>query len=141
MKHHAALLSILAALALGACRTQQTSAPVGLEFAHPLRLANERSWRVVADGEFVGSVVLFCAADAPSDPTRHFYSVRNPLGQELGSIDGLGRAWRLAPHASEPQWVTTGTLLEGAAAILNAGPSTHLIEVSKRESQPFSAAR
>jgi hypothetical protein len=54
--------------------------------------------------------------------------VQNVLQQELGRIDGLGRAWRHEPHEREPLWVGTGTVIEGARAILGASPNAVLDE-------------
>jgi hypothetical protein len=120
--------AVTLALSLG-CRTAEHETPAGLAGAAPVLLAPQRTWRLVENGEVVGLVVRFGACDDPSSRNKHFYSVRNPLQQELGAIDGLGRAWRYEPHSREPRWVATGTVAEGARAILVSGPSAELQEV------------
>ncbi len=124
-----ALFSLaLLAIGLGACRTTASEAPAGAAQARPIVLEAQRLWRVLEDGRVEGLVVRFAAARDPADPTRHYYSVRNPLGQELGTIDGHGRAWRFEPHQSAPRFVGTGTIVEGARAILGASASAELVE-------------
>lgn len=128
------LVLAAAALALACgCRTERTLAPAGLSTARPLLLVPQRTWRVVEAGEVRGIVVRLAPQDAPSQRSKQLYSVRNPLQQELGVIDGLGRAWRHEPHVPEPRWVATGTLLEGVRAILAAGPSAELVEARAPE--------
>jgi hypothetical protein len=125
------LVLAAAALALlSGCRTEQTLAPAGLSTSRPLLLVPQRTWRVVESGELRGIVVLMAPEDAATQRSKHLYSVRNPLQQELGVIDGLGRAWRHEPHVPEPRWVATGTLREGVSAILAAGSSADLVEVT-----------
>jgi hypothetical protein len=129
-------LALLASvLALVACRTERTIAPAGLAAARPLLLTPQRTWRVVEGGELAGLVVRLAPADDRERASKHLYSVRNPLHQELGVVDGLGRAWRHELHAAEPRWVATGTLLEGARAILGAGASAELLELSGPSSE------
>lgn len=131
-----ALFSFLTlACALSACRTTANESPAGVAQARPILLEAQRLWRVFEDGVVTGVVVRFAAADAPADPTRHYYSVRNALGQELGSIDGHGRAWRFEPHQSAPRFVGTGTVIEGARAILSAGASAELVEAELPSSE------
>ena len=121
---------VVLALALAAaCRTERSHAPAGLATSRPILLSLERAWRVVDGGDVVGIVVRFAVEREPASVAGHVYSVRNPLEQELGTIDGLGRAWRFEPHASEPRWVATGTVIEGARAILSASTSSELVEV------------
>src|SRR5262245_26057068 len=57
------------------------------------------------------------------------YVVRNPWHQDLGLIDGLGRAYRYLPHEEEPAWVGSGTVLQGAERILDAS-ECELVDVS-----------
>ncbi len=128
------LAALASVLVLGACRTERTIAPAGLAAARPLLLTPHGTWRVVEGGELAGLIVRLAPADDRERASKHLYSVRNPLQQELGVVDGLGRAWKHEPHASEPRWVATGTLLEGARAILGAGGSAELIELSGESS-------
>jgi len=124
------LSTCLLALAAGTCgcRTTVTDAPPGLDQSKPIVLSAQRVWRVESGGEIVGLIVRFGAADAPEDVTRHYYSVRNTLQQELGSIDGLGRAWKFELHESQPRFVGTGSVLDGARAILSLDGDANLIE-------------
>lgn len=124
-----ALFSLLALVGgLGACRTTSNDAPAGVAQARPIVLEAQRLWRVLELGQVTGQVVRFAAAQAPDDPTRHYYSVRNALGQELGAIDGHGRAWRFEPHQSAPRFVGTGSVVVGARAILGASEQAELVE-------------
>jgi len=118
----------LAAL-LWSCTTSQEVEPVGLALNQPVRTAPARAWRLVHEGTTLGYVVLFSDPADPERADRQFFSVRNPWQQDLGSVDGLGRAWRQVPHASNPEWVTTGSVLAGAAAILEAPPEALLEEI------------
>jgi len=74
-----------------------------------------------------GYVVLFTDPAEPERGNHQFFSVRNPWLQDIGSVDGLGRAWRLVPHSPDPEWVGTGTVLAGATSIL-AAPEGALLE-------------
>lgn len=111
---------------LAACTSTEVSEPIGIELNRPVHTEPVRAWRVVASDTTLGYVVQF--AD-PSDagPEHQFFSVRNPWQQELGSVDRLGRAWRFVPHDTEPEWLSTGTVLAGAAAILSA-PAQAVLE-------------
>lgn len=84
-----------------------------------------RAWHVVQDGRVLGILVEFEERDGP----RGFFSVRNPQHQELGMVDEHGRSWRYRPHAEEPEWLGTGTVLEGVRGILGLGPGAELVEV------------
>jgi hypothetical protein len=64
-----------------------------------------------------------------SAPEHTFFSVRNERHQELGMIDRLGRAFRYRPHERDPEWLGTGTVLDGTRRILGAG--TALVEVER----------
>ncbi len=119
-----------AACFAGACRTERVDTPAGLALAQPISLATQRAWRVVAGGKACGFVVRFAAAEAPDDASRHFYSVRNELQQELGCIDGLGRAWRYEIHAREPAFVGTGSVAQGVRAILSLDATAELREIA-----------
>ena len=131
-------LASLALVILGgtACIQTQSSrvaspGPVGL-----VRTATpERAWRVREEGETNGFVVFF---GSHQDPSESFYSVRNRWQQELGVIDSLGVTWRFVPHEREAAHVTTGSVLEGASALLEASAPCVLeeMEVSELARQP-----
>lgn len=124
-----AVLSVsVAALALAGCRTAVHEQPVGVDQAKPIVLEARRLWRLVDGGQVLGVVVRFETADGAQDPTRHYYSVRNALQQELGTIDGHGRAWRFEPHEREPRFVGTGKLLDGVRQILGVAGRGELVE-------------
>jgi hypothetical protein len=111
-------ISAVAAIGLCAagCTSVETSAPAGLAAARPIQLDVQAAWAIVHDARVVGRVLhLRSRSDALSAAC---FSVQNELHHELGRIDGLGRAWRFEPHAEEPRWLTTGTVLEGVRAIL-----------------------
>lgn len=88
-----------------------------------------RGWKLVENGREVGSLVRF---EESRGPERYLFSVRNPHGQDLGVIDEQGRAWRFRPFA-EAEWITTGTVADGARAILDLGSSARLVEVPLSE--------
>lgn len=115
-------------LALDGCRTTRTDEPAGMQLAKAEQLEPARAWRVLDGGELRGVVVQFEMAEDPTAPAHHYYSVRNVLEQELGSIDAQGRAWRFEVHQRDAHLVTTGTLLDGARAILGLGASAQLVE-------------
>ena len=115
-------------LMLSGCETTSETNPAGLHMAVVTSQHPVRAWKVVEDGRELGAVVQYDAADNPDAPTGRFYSVRNPWQQELGTIDAQGRAWRFVPHEREARWVGTGTLVEGAGAILSAS-APELVEV------------
>ena len=133
--------SLLLLLALGAlaCRVERSVTPAGLASARPVLLAPERRWQVLRGDELVGIVLRFCAKQRGDSAGRQYYSVRNGLHQELGTIDGLGRAWRFEPHESEPRWVATGTLAEGVRAILGESAALTLVELHEPTSSASEA--
>ena len=121
----------IAVLALvAACHTQHEKEPAGTSTAKIERSFPLRAWKVTEASQVIGSVVLFSDPDRPNDPSTQFYSVRNPFQQELGSLDGFGRAYRFIPHQREATLLGTGTVLEGARKILGAGPGCALVEIS-----------
>ena len=85
----------------------------------------ERAWRVVDDGQEVGTVVLF-----RSKERGEFFSVRNGWHQDLGIVDELGRAWVFRPHEEDPVWLGSGTVTRGAERILGTSGECRLVEVS-----------
>jgi len=113
----------------GGCRVVSEEAPAGLLAARPVKLDVRRTWEIVRAGEPLGQVVELAADARDGQPAARCFSVRNTLGQELGRIDGLGRAWRHEPFTSEPAWVGSGTLAEGAAAILASDVPIELVEL------------
>lgn len=123
---------MLAALALPGCRVARDPAPARIDQARPIPLVAQRRWRIEDEGRLLGYVLEFESAPERDRPAGRCFSVRNELEQELGLIDGLGRAWRFQLHEREPQWVATGTILEGALAILRAPASACLVEASAR---------
>ncbi|MBL8861015.1 MAG: hypothetical protein JNK02_03305 [Planctomycetes bacterium] len=113
-------------LVLAACRTTSTISPPGLAEAVILRSQAARAWDVVAAAGVVGSIVRF---DEPGGAGRAWFSVRNCFAQEVGIVDVEGRAWRYRPHQRDPEWLGTGTVLDGAARILGTGSDASLAEV------------
>lgn len=122
-------IGALCVLTLTACRTTVEEAPAGVAASQPILLRAGRMWRVMDGERIAGMVVRFDAAGAEDDATRHYFSVRNELHQELGTIDGHGRAWRFEPHQSTPRFLGTGGVLDGARAILGLGERGELNEV------------
>lgn len=116
-------------LGLGACATTRTDNPIGLDVYEVVHNEPLRAWRMVHAGTTLGYVVHFGDPDDPERVDVASYSVRNAYSQELGSIDGLGRAWRFVPHEDEAQWTGTGTLVDGARSILQCSPEATLEDV------------
>lgn len=114
----AATLTTLCLVALAACRTttHTTNAIPSEAVVATGHVAG--IWQVVDDGRTVGFLVRF---EDEAAPERSFFSVRNERHQELGMIDRLGRAFRYRPHERDPEWLGTGTVLDGARRILGAG--------------------
>lgn len=124
--------SVALALPLVACRVAREESPAGIAQARPIPLSVQRTWRVEQQGVLLGYVVELESAREGDRPVGRCFSVRNELQQELGLIDGLGRAWRFELHQREPRWVATGTVLEGARAILGVETEATLVEASAR---------
>lgn len=121
----AALVALLATVA-GACRTTTSTLPPS-----PSRLAATHSvataaWELRDGSDVVGRVLRMDTVEAAP---RTVFVVQNPEGQDLGLIDALGRAWRYRAHEREPDWIATGTVVQGARAILGASESAELVEV------------
>jgi hypothetical protein len=125
--------SVLLGAALAAllgCRTTETR---GLSSAPPAQArvgTRARTWEVRCAGEVVGLVVLFQERGLARDSV---YVVRNPWQQDLGLVDGLGRAFRYVPHLEDPAWVGSGTLALGAERILGAEGRCELVETGAHE--------
>lgn len=127
----ACLLALLGGLT--ACRTTSVRESIGTEHAAeapPVSSSARRAF-LMRDGERVlGSLVRY---EEQGQALRMFFSVRNSHGQMVGLIDALGRAYRYRPHQTEAQWLGTGTVLEGARRILDAGELGELTEVGLEE--------
>jgi len=120
-------LLMLLILTSASCVTTETSAPFSPEDARIQSSAATRAWEVIDAGKAIGSVVRF---EAPGEPGRFLFAVRNTYSQDLGLVDALGRAWRQRPFQETAEWIGTGTVLEGVRGILAAGPEALLREVS-----------
>lgn len=83
-------------------------------------------------GRCLGAVVRF---EEQAASERAFYSVRNPEGQEIGIVDLHGRVWRYRAHETEPEWLGTGTVFEGALKILGGTPAGKPVEVDVKRLQ------
>lgn len=117
---------VLGLLLLGpSCRVHRSSAPPELDDASVLGLEATRAWRVESDGKTVGSVVHFRET---TPPHRVLFAVRNVHDQDVGRIDAKGRAWRERPH-QEPDWVGTGTVVNGIRLILGLPEEPELHEL------------
>ena len=86
---------------------------------------HKRTWEVRSGERALGLVVLFTESGRDRDS---LYIVRNPWHQDLGVIDGLGRAYRYLPHREEPVWVGSGTIAAGAQCIVCSPAESELIE-------------
>lgn len=124
-----ARLAPLLLLLLGSCWTTRTTERMSVS-AEPAVIRHATPTRAWSLGDEVdtplGYVVLFEVAE---EDQRAVYMVRNRWHQDLGMIDSLGRAWRYQLHEDEAEWIATGTVLDGARAILRAGEGSHLDEV------------
>lgn len=109
-----------------ACRTTSSESPAGGRDASVTRSKATRVWEVVLDGERIGVVTRY---ESDEVPPRTFFLVKNPARQDLGMVDALGRAWRYRPHEREAEWLTTGTVLHGALAILGRSGTGQLREL------------
>ena len=145
------LLLGLCAILLGCVSTKRERLSFDDGSGAPVHLVPERAWELREGQEVLGHVVLFNAQD---DGRRRYYSVRNNWQQELGLVDELGRIWRFRPFEQEPEWMGSGSVVEGARLILDLGPAAALHEVelaglveaatkrnSGRASRPRSSAR
>ncbi|MEQ1892032.1 MAG: hypothetical protein ABL998_05775 [Planctomycetota bacterium] len=122
-------LCLLPLLALaGACRTIETKSTVRPPPAEVRVGQRARAWDVMHAGTSVGHVVLFQDRGRIGDS---IYIVRNVWHQDLGLIDGLGRAYRYLPHHKEPAWIGSGTIELGAKRILALEEACQLVEVER----------
>lgn len=130
MGHHVPGLLALAALACcpGACRTTIQDHPFAVrDRAVAVRLWPERAFELVEAHEVLGRLVLF---QSTTPGGGAFWSVRDPWHHELGMIDELGRIWRYRPHVEDPEWIGTGTVVEGARLVLGVGQGAVLREAA-----------
>jgi len=118
-------LALLAGCLAAACVTESHSQIAGPKTALVTRTLPTRGWELRDDGRLAGSVLLY---SDPEAARMDYYSIRNVEGQVLGLIDLEGRAWRYRLHEEEPEWLGTGTVLEGARRILGTGALSSLEE-------------
>jgi len=124
-----ALCAALLAAMLGACETAtHEQLPIGGTHT-VVRAGPTHAWSIELDGEEFGRVVRY---EVPGWPQETRFVVQNPFGQDLGMIDALGRFYRYRPF-EEPVWLGTGTVAEGAAAVLGLSGAPRLEEVALRE--------
>lgn len=121
------LLASAVLVACASCRTIETN-EVARTLPSPRVGKRVRTWEVRCGGEPLGHVVLFQEHGLARDS---LYVVRNPWNQDLGLIDGLGRAFRYVPHREEPAWVGSGTIAAGAQQILGSAEPCELIELAE----------
>lgn len=126
----------IATLLLAGCMTTETRQVSSVAPAIVRVGERARMWQVRHEDETVGTVVAFQEAGLAGDAV---YVVRNPWGQDLGMIDGLGRAFRYLPHHEDPAWVGSGTVLLGAERILDLGPC-RLVEIPEEGAPQASPA-
>jgi hypothetical protein len=107
------LLLLLCASGVG-CETATKRSEADTQALEATVSTATRAWELVAEGRVIGVLVEFQERGG----SRRFFSVRNESQQELGMIDAQGRAWRFIPHAEDPEWLGTGTVLEGACRVL-----------------------
>jgi hypothetical protein len=81
-------------------------------------------WELREAERVLGFVVRFETGEAIS---KTYYSVRNEHHQELGLVDADGRAWRYRAHQRDPEWLGTGTVVNGARLILDGSASAHMV--------------
>ncbi len=113
------LLSL--ALLLPGCVSETTSSPDYGDLDARQSTA-QGTWMVMDGQKAAGFVVRF---EEKGDKGTVLLSVRNPNNQDLGWVDQLGRAWRYRPH-EDPEWVSTGSTLQGVRHILELGENTRL---------------
>ena len=118
------LLPIVALTALG-CVSSKDSSPPGLDSAVVQHSKATRAWNLRSQGVAVGSVIRY---ESVLGPDRFYFIVRNRHEQDMGLVDALGRAYRNRPFEDEPEWLGSGTVLDGARLILGLGGAVELDE-------------
>lgn len=125
MKPLLPLLVLLCTLGSG-CKTETQRSAADTQALEAAVSTASRAWELVLAGRVVGVLVEF----EERGGSRRYFSIRNQEQQELGMVDAQGRAWRFVPHSDEPEWLGTGTVLEGASRILRIeGRSAEAYEV------------
>ena len=114
VKHALLVLAFLAVITAG-CRTTVRRNLAIPPNSGPRTAAPARAWEIRSEGSLVGHVVYFEAHGPTQDS---LYMVRNIWHQDLGMIDGFGRAFRYVPHHEEAAWVGSGTVVLGVERIL-----------------------
>lgn len=114
------------------CVSAVEHGPVGGSTAFVTRGSTHAAWRVVDGEQVAGSVLRYEEDDGP----RVWFSVRNAWSQELGIVDADGRAWRYRAHEREPDWLGTGTVVDGARRILSTSASAQLVACEPGELTP-----
>lgn len=99
----------------------------------PTRAVLQETWRVQSGLELQGYVARYTSDETPP---RTYFVVRNGERQDVGFIDSFGRAWRYQPHERESEWLTTGTVLQGARAILSASADACLVPADEDGAAP-----
>jgi hypothetical protein len=118
---------LILALFVVACRTTRTSTPPNMSSAVIVRGMPDEAWQVVDGGRVLGFVVHY---DTSGETGKAYFSVRNEHQQELGIVDGQGRAWRYRVHQREPDWLGSGTVVSGARSILSGSDATLLVPIA-----------
>ena len=118
-------LALIACLVPAACTTESQSQSTSPKLPLVTRALPTRGWEVRDDGRLAGSVLLYTE---PARASVGYYSVRNTQGQVLGMVDFDGRAWRYRLHEEQPEWLGTGTVLEGVRRILGTSALAALVE-------------
>ena len=115
-------LAVLLAACAAACQTVRESAPPHSDEARVVIGQPAGVWSLYSEGAEVGRLVRY---DSPGTATpggaasgRYLFAVQNAWGQDIGLVDALGRAWRYRPWSEEPEWVGTGTVIDGARRVL-----------------------
>lgn len=117
----------LASLLLAAgCRTTTATTPAGLRDVSATRATRTQSFEVRTRAALAGYVLRYVSEE---EPPRTYFVVQNREHQDLGLVDVLGRAWRYRAHEREPEWIATGTVLQGARAILDLEADAELVEI------------
>jgi len=118
-------LALIACLVSAACTSESQSQRTSPKLPVITRALPVRGWEVRDDGRLAGSVLLYTE---PERTNMGYYSVRNAQGQVLGMVDFDGRAWRYRVHEEQPEWLGTGTVLEGVRRILGTSALAALEE-------------
>lgn len=116
---------------LAACVTETTVRPAPEPPVEIVHTSPTRAWSVRGGEGSAGWVVEFEGGGG-----LRWFSVRNELQQELGSIDSLGRAWRYRPHQRDAEFLGAGSVAAGAGRILGLAGVPELESVELAELAP-----